>query len=57
MLMLKAGNLVVALSLAAAGLAVAVPAAQAGVIHAAGPAVSMAAASSLCAGGGGISDN
>jgi len=57
MLMLKARNLVVALSLAAAGLAVAVPAAQAGVIHAAGPAVSMAAASSLCVGGGGSGDN
>jgi hypothetical protein len=55
--MLKARNLVVALSLAAAGLAVAVPAAQAGVIHAAGPAVSMAAASSLCVGGGGSGDN
>jgi hypothetical protein len=57
MLVLKASKLVVALSLAAAGLAVAAPAAQAGVIHAARPAVSIAAPSSLCGGGGGIPDN
>jgi hypothetical protein len=57
MLMLKTGKLMVALSLAVAGLAVAVPAAQAGVIRAARPAVSVAAARSDCGGGGGVSDN
>ena len=53
MLKLKASKLVVALSLAAAGLAVAVPAAQAVVTHSARPAVSVVA----CGGGGGTTDD
>jgi hypothetical protein len=53
MLMLKASKLVVALSLAAAGLAIAVPAAQASVIHSARPAMSTVA----CGGGGGTTDD
>jgi len=53
MSMLKASMLVVALSLATAVLAVAVPAAQAAAIHSARPAVSTVA----CAGGGGTADD
>ncbi len=53
MLKLKASKLVVALSLAAAGLAVAVPAVQAAVIHSARSAASVVA----CVGGGGTTDD
>ena len=50
---LKARKLVMALSLAAVGLAVAVPAVQAAVIHSARSAVSTVA----CVGGGGTTDD